>query len=96
MGYSNIMIYLTSTLQTAIVAAERQISVNCGFPNDTGTERWAIPQQSIDKSIWLIPKPPTEGYNLDEFSQTQMMQNVNLSAIIEQAYNANWFPISED
>jgi len=89
------MIYLTSTIQSLIVAAEAKISTNCGFPNDKGTQRWAIPQQSVDLSIWFIPKPPVEGYSLGEFSQAQMMQNVSLSGIVEQEYNANWFPISE-
>ena len=83
------MIYLTSTTEAPILTAESIINSNCGFPNDKGTMRWAVPQQSADKTIWFIPKPPIEGYNLGEFTQAQMMQNVNLSNIVEQEYNTN-------
>jgi len=82
------MKYLTSALQTAIVAAESQISLNCGFPDEKGTLRWDIPQQSVDGTIWFITEP--EGYN--SFTKEDMMQGVDLSQIISLERNEAWFP----
>ncbi len=89
------MIYLTSANQANIIAAQAQISLNCGFPNNLGTEQWANVQKAINQDMWFIIKPPIEGYNLGEFTQIQMMSNVDLTNIIEQEYDATWFPSEE-
>lgn len=80
--------YLTSNSQAAIVAAESKISVNCGFPDNKRTERWAIPQQSVDGSIWFIPEP--NGYK--SFTKEQMMDGVDLGQIVLLERNPAWFP----
>lgn len=82
------MRYLTSSNQAAIIAAQAKISLNCNFPNTKGTIRWAVPQQSVDGSIWFILEP--EGYG--GFTKGQMMQDVNLSLITSQERNDAWFP----
>lgn len=89
------MIYLTSSDQNVIIAAQAQISLNCDFPNAAGTLQWAVPQKAVNQELWFIKKPPTKGYNLDEFSQEQMMVNVDITNIIEAEYDPNWFPPTE-
>lgn len=91
------MIYLTSTTALSITSAQAQISINCGLPNIYGTEEWAIPTQSVDNTIWFIPKPTIKGWgNMEQFTQAQMMSGVDLTNIIEQEYNVAWFPPSEE
>jgi len=87
------MKYLTSSNQEAIVAAESKISLNCSFPNSKGTLRWAIPEQSVDGSIWFIPEP-TNGYN--GFTKEQAMEGVDLSLITILDRDDAWFPEPED
>jgi hypothetical protein len=81
------MLYLTSSTHSVISAAESRISINCGFPNEEGTLRWAIPEQSVDGLIWFIPEP--NGYG--ECTKEQMMEGVDLEGIILLERNPAWF-----
>jgi hypothetical protein len=86
------MIYLTSINQNAIIAAEAQISINCRLPNEYDTLRWDIPLKSVNEDLWFIIKPFVEGWgNSELFTQAQMMDNVDMTDIIESEYNDNWF-----
>lgn len=90
------MTYFTSANQAAIIAAEAQISSNSRLPNISGTLRWAIPQQSVDLSMWFIPMPSISGWgNVVPFTQEQMLASVDMTDIIEQEYTASWFPLSD-
>lgn len=91
-------LFLTSTNEAAIIAAEAQISANCGFPNGRGTERWAVPQKAINEDLWFIIKPSVNGYSdtVEAFTQEQTLAGVDLSGVTEQEVNPDWFPIDED
>ena len=87
------MIYLTSTNESAIIAAEAMISANCGLPNSLGTMSWdSPPRKAVNQNLWFICKPPVNGWgNAEQFTQAQMMSGVDMADIIEQQYNPEWF-----
>jgi len=87
------MIYLTSTNELAIIAAEARISLNCGLVNAYGTTSWdGPPKKAVNEDLWFISKPPVSGWgNVEQFTQAQMMSGVNMTGIIEQERNSDWF-----
>ena len=86
------MIFYTSNNEAALIAAEAQICLNCGFPNGNGTDRWAIVTKAVNEDLWFFEKPT--GYN--QFTQTQMIDGIDLTDITEQERNQDWFPIPEE
>lgn len=72
------MIYLTHAIEQNIIDAQAQISANCGFPNDRGTNNWDVPTYNEELEIFYIVKPPVEGRidGEDILTQAQMMANV--------------------
>ena len=89
------MTYLTSNNESAIVAAEAKISLNCGLVNAYGTTSWDNPpRKAVNENLWFITKPPVNGWgNVEQFTQAQMMSGVNMTDIIEQERNDNWFEV---
>lgn len=87
------MIFLTSTNYNALVTAEEKISSNCGFPNEAGTLKWADISQAYEQEMWYFPKPPENGFENPgciPLSQDQMMQDVDMTDIIEQEFDPSW------
>src|ERR1051326_1633248 len=91
MGY--LMLYLTSTIESAIISAQNQICSNCNLPNNDGTSGWDVPTKAINEDLWFIAKPPSEGWGNDErFTQEQMMSGIDLTNIVERERDPLWFP----
>jgi hypothetical protein len=72
------MIFLAHETEQNVIDAEAQISANCHFPNDRGTDKWANVFYSDQHEVFYILKPPVEGWTdgVESFTQEQMMANV--------------------
>lgn len=79
-----------------LLKIDAAISATCEWPNSKGTLRWAIPQKAYNQDFWFLSKPPEKGYNLGEFTQAQMIANVDITNITELEWNKDWFPPAED
>ncbi len=90
------MIYLTSTSEAAIIAADLKISQNCDLANEYGTVSWSKrpPEKAVNSDLWFFPKPPAEGWGNGNtfYTQAQMMEGVDLTDIVEMERDEDWFP----
>lgn len=88
-------LFLTSNNEAAIIAANQKILENC---ESYGMMQWDIVAKAVNQDLWFIHKPSINGrqYLERSYTQEQMMSGIDMTDIVEEEYNPNWFPPEEE
>lgn len=92
------ILFFTSSDKSLLDSLQDKISMNCGFPNENGTEKWADVLKAYGIDLYYFPKPNENGYQSPTglITYDEMMAGTDLTGIETEEYNPAWRDQSGD